>query len=253
LGEELLNRLVHRMARSLGAFRSTAQALLNGADEDPILRRELLHDMDVELGELQRLLENVTQYKALERGTFLLYRRELLPTPWLRQLLARWQRFSSNKGFSWIVDIPDGLPPVFADLDKLEQSLNNLLANAVRHTPLGAQLSFRAWRGNGLLHLRLSSERPRLSEEDYERLFELFYTGQVQGRFPTGLGLGLHITRKLIEEHNGRMDLLQPTPADDSIGFEITLPLIPAENGDPSLGITHAGSPAEKQSQQSRL
>ena len=70
--EELLTRLIHRMARSTGAFRSTAQALLNGADEDPVLRRELLRDMEFELGELQRMLENITQYKALEKGTFAL-------------------------------------------------------------------------------------------------------------------------------------------------------------------------------------
>src|SRR5512139_563781 len=92
IGEELLTRLIHRMARSTGAFRSTAQALLNGADEDPVLRHELLRDMEFELGELQRLLENVTQFKALEKGTFNLILREVLTAPWLRQLVGRWQR-----------------------------------------------------------------------------------------------------------------------------------------------------------------
>ncbi len=224
IAEELLTRLIHRMARSTGAFRSTAQALLNGADEDPVLRRELLQDMEFELGELQRLLENVTQFKALERGTFVLNRREVAIGVWLRTLLARWQRVAADKALAWVVDIPEGLPVLRIDVDKLEQGLNNLLGNAVRHSSMGARVSVRAWASEGQLRLRVSSSHPRLVRDDYDRLSELFYTGEVQGRFPPGLGLGLYVTRQLIEQQGGMLEVTRPTPDDDAVGFQIALP-----------------------------
>jgi signal transduction histidine kinase len=224
-GEELLTRLVHKMARSLGAFRSTTQALLNGADEDPMLRRELLQDMETELGELQQLLENVTQLKALEKGTFHLHRRAVAPSPWLRQLVGRWQRVAKDKGLAWVVSVPEDLPMIEADLDKLEQSLNNMLSNAVRHTPAGARVYVSAMRDGGALVLQIASEQPRLSRDEYDRLFDLFYTGEMQGRFPTGVGLGLHVTRQLIEQHGGRLEVVPPAQDGEAVRFEVSLPV----------------------------
>lgn len=229
--EELLTRLIHRMARSTGAFRSTAQALLNGADEDPVLRRELLHEMEFELGELQRLLENVTQLKALEKGTFYLSRREILTSVWLRQVAGRWQRARPDKMLAWVIDIPEGLPILRVDVDKLEQSLNNLLGNAVKHSPLGARVALRVWTSSGSLRLRVASSPPRLVPDDYDRLSELFYTGEVQGRFPTGVGLGLYVTRQLVEQHGGTLEVARPTPEDDSVSFEIAIPFALNGNG----------------------
>jgi signal transduction histidine kinase len=255
--EELLTRIIHRMARSTGAFRSTAQALLNGADEDPVLRRELLHDMEFELGELQRLLENVTQFKALENGRFYLSRRDVLTTPWLRQVLGRWQRAMPEKTLAWMVNIPDGLPMLRVDVDKLEQSLNNLLGNAVKHSPPGASVSVQALSSGGALRLRVSSTRPRLVPEEYDRLSELFYTGEVQGRFPTGVGLGLYVTRQLIEQHGGLLEIRRPTPDDDSITFEVGIPIAMNGNGLGAGKITMekaaraSGLPGESERQQS--
>jgi signal transduction histidine kinase len=213
------------MARSLGAFRSTTQALLNGADEDPMLRRELLQDMEMELGELQRLLENVTQFKALQRGTFRLNQRVVAPSPWLRQIVARWQRVAKDKAMSWIVSLPDDLPSIRADMEKLEQSLNNLLSNAVRHTPLGSRITFAAAHDGDMLIMRISSDKPRLESDEYDRLFDLFYTGELQGRFPVGTGLGLHVTRQLIEQQGGRIEVVPPSEDNDSLGFQLCMPL----------------------------
>jgi len=226
--EELLIRLIHKMSRSIGAFRSTTQALLNGGDEDLAFRREMLQEMELELAELQRLLENVTQLKALEKGTFRINRREIEPASWLQQVVGRWQRARSDKMLMWVVDVPQDLPPILVDADKLEQSLNNLLSNAVRHTPTGARVTFTARNNNNELLLKMTSAGPRLTPEEYDRLFDLFYTGEVQGRFPVGLGLGLHITQQLIHEHGGRLEVIRPTPEDDSLGFALVLPLAKA-------------------------
>ena len=222
--EELLTRLVHRMARSLGAFRSTTQALLNGADEDPMLRRELLQDMETELGELQRLLENVTQLKALQRGTFRLNPRDVSPSPWLRQLAARWQRAAKDKSLSWIVErarrvAADPCGHGQAGAEPEQPVIQRGAAHARRrphyvHGP----------RDGDSLVMKISSDKPRLESEEYDHLFELFYTGEIQGRFPVGTGLGLHVTRQLVEQHGGRIEVVPPSEENDAVGFEVRMP-----------------------------
>ena len=120
--------------------------------------------------------------------------------------------------------MPDELPPIHADMDKLEQSLNNLLSNAVRHTPVGARITFTATRDGDSLVMKISSDKPRLESEEYDHLFELFYTGEIQGRFPVGTGLGLHVTRQLVEQHGGRIEVVPPSEENDAVGFEVRMP-----------------------------
>lgn len=230
--DELLKRLVHRIARTTGAFRSTTQALLNGADEDPVLRRELLQDMEFELGELQRLLENVTQFRALEKGTFTLRRHELLTGPWLRQIVARWQRTVSDKALAWVVEMPENLPVLDVDADKLEQALNNILGNAVRHTAVGGRIAVKAWSKGSGLGVRVLSSPARLIPDDYDHLCDLFYTGELQGRFPTGVGLGLYVARALVERQSGALRVTQPPAGENAVGFELDLPATAGNSDD---------------------
>ena len=172
----------------------------------------------------QRLLDNVTQFKALERGTFALNRQELLIGPWLRQLVGRWQRTATDRALAWVVDIAENLPVLRVDADKVEQALNNILGNAVKHPPAGARVAVKAWSGSGEVCVRISSNPARLIPYDYDHLSELFYTGEVQGRFPTGVGLGLYVTRALIERQGGVLRVTRPTVEDNSVGFELSIP-----------------------------
>ena len=172
----------------------------------------------------------------------------MLTATWLRQLVGRWQRAVPEKTLDWLVDIPETLPVLIVDVDKLEQALNNLLGNAVRHSPPAARVSVRAWSAGNVLRLRISSTRPRLAPEEYDHLSELFYTGEVQGRFPTGVGLGLYVTRLLFERHGGMLEITRPTPEDDALGFELSIPAsgnaaLPHESARTPGGTTAARPP----------
>jgi signal transduction histidine kinase len=236
--EELLTRLVFKFARSLGAMRSTTQALLNGGDEDRLFRREMLGEMDQELRELQRLIDNVVQFRALSAGTFQLQTRTILPSLVLWRTVDAWQTAGSAKLLDWRVDIPEELDPLVVDSDKLQQVLDNVLANVVRDSPRGSQVIIRVGISDGTLEFRVESDASRVGEEEYEHLFELFYTGLQQGRFPTGTGLGLHVARELAQAHGGDLELHRPPPGGGSMMWILRLPLARGSNG--------SGSPASR-------
>ena len=228
--DELLTRLVFKFARSLGAMRSTTQALLNGGDEDRMFRREMLGDMDAELRELQRLIDNVVQFRAFAKGTFRLQLRSVLPAMLLWGKAEAWRLASANKAFDWRIEIPEELEPVVVDSDKLQQILDNLLSNIVRDTPPGSTVVLHARTFDRQLELCLEADASRLAQNEYGRIFDLFYTGLQQGRFPTGTGLGLYVARRLAQAHGGSLQLNPPDSGSGRLAWVLRLPLSPTND-----------------------
>lgn len=102
------------------------------------------------------------------------------------------------------VAIPEGLPPLHADPDRLERILLNLLGNALKYSPPGAPVRLEAGAEDGTVVIRVIDRGAGVPPEDRERIFDRFYRAK-SGGTAEGLGLGLFITRRLVELHGGRI------------------------------------------------
>lgn len=202
---EILTRLTHKIARVTGACRSATEALLNGADQDPELRRELVSGIDEELQELELVVENLAVWRALELNTMILHQRPTDLKRTLAQINGRWQGIVENRGLRWQVDLPNHLPHPTADADRLTQALNNLLVNALDYTVSGGEVRVRAGVQGREIWIEVSNTGPGLTVEELAHVFEPFFSSAHQGRFPQGVGLGLAIARQLVELHGGRL------------------------------------------------
>lgn len=104
------------------------------------------------------------------------------------------------------IDIPRKLPPVHADPSRLVQVLTNLLSNAEKYTPPGGQISVRVRPSNGSLRLEVSDNGVGISTEDQAKLFTQFFRSEDPDvRQETGWGLGLHVTKLLVELMGGEI------------------------------------------------
>ena len=114
---------------------------------------------------------------------------------------------------------------MFVDAAKIEQVLTNLLSNAVEHSPTGASVTLSSCLMADALRVQVADTGPGISPEQQQRLFQSFASGQ-GARKSTGersIGLGLSISRKVIEAHGGRM-FVESEPGRGSV-FGFTLPL----------------------------
>lgn len=222
--EKLLIRLVYKLGRSLGSLRSGTQALLGGADNDPDLRTELLSEMDFQLDDLQRILDNIVQYMAIQRHAVRLQKELVQPAGWLQQLAEEWQGQHDNRGLSWEIEIPGSLPPVVIDRDRLEQALENLLANAIRYSAEGGSISLRASGEGGRLRVELSNPAAQLYGESFDRVFDPLFPSLDRSRFPTSLGLGLYVARQLVEAQGGKLELEGSPAQTGQMSFVVSLP-----------------------------
>jgi two-component system heavy metal sensor histidine kinase CusS len=117
-----------------------------------------------------------------------------------------------------------GRARVRGDRLMLQRAVANLLSNALRHTPAGGTVTIELASGGGQCRLSVANTGPTVPPEHLPRLFDRFYRVDQARREGAGVhtGLGLAITKSLVEAHGGRIDV---TSADGSTRFSITLPL----------------------------
>ncbi len=129
-----------------------------------------------------------TELRELVRGVA----RELQPQIDSRQLLLR-------------LKLGDEPLRLKADPQRLQQVLRNLLANAIRFSPVGSELQLRAWAAGDQLQLRLLDQGPGVPEGELEAIFDAFTQSSRTKDGSGGTGLGLTISRKIVAAHGGRL------------------------------------------------
>lgn len=105
-----------------------------------------------------------------------------------------------------LVEVPDNLPPVWADKDRLSQVLLNLLSNAYKYTPDGGTITIRAWQDDGVVAIAVTDTGVGMSPEQIAKLGTKFWRAD-NGLQQPGTGLGFAITRHLIELMGGSVDI----------------------------------------------
>ncbi len=219
----LLANVVHEVGRPLGAVRSAIHVLRQDTTQTSELHQELLSGIDAELERLQPLLDDLTHLHGQKLGVRELTLRPFALNDWLSSLLQPWLAAAQEKGLVWQVSLTPDLPPLTADADRLAQAVGNLLSNALKYTPPDGKISIETGRSGGDLWLRIGDTGPGIAAEDLPHLFDPFYRGRQQSRFPKGLGLGLTIVHEVVVAHNGRIQV----DSDPGRGsrFTIYLPL----------------------------
>jgi signal transduction histidine kinase len=115
-------------------------------------------------------------------------------------------------------EIPQGLPMVPADPDRLQRVILNLLDNGIKFTPGGGQVALAVRQKGKEIEISVQDTGLGMSEEERARAFEPYYRGE-----GGGAGLGLTIARAIVEAHGGRMDIERGETHGSRVWF--TLPL----------------------------
>ncbi|GAB4441325.1 MAG: hypothetical protein Kow0031_23310 [Anaerolineae bacterium] len=205
--QRLLANIVHEVARPIGAVQAAIQALLAGADEQPELRHELLEGMESEVERLHPLLDNLAKLHETVLGPLELKRRPVSLSEWLPPTVVAWREAAHAKGLHWQMELPESLPVLSLDPDRLGQVLGNLLSNAVKYTPPGGTVSVAAGQTGAQVWIRVGDTGPGIAPEEQAKVFEPLFRSQREKRFPQGMGLGLTIARDIVAAHGGRIGL----------------------------------------------
>jgi signal transduction histidine kinase len=141
----------------------------------------------------------------------------------------RHERDMLEKQVAFESSVAADMPDVWCDASRLEQALQNLVANALRHTPEGGQITLAAERAGAGVRLVVRDTGPGIPAEHLPRIFDRFYKSDASRTDPyskSGSGLGLSIVKAIVERHGGTVSAANL--AGGGAEFTITLPPRPA-------------------------
>ena len=220
-----LANVSHELRTPLTSIRSFSELLLTY--DDPGVRQEFLQIINAESERLTRLVNDVLDITKIESG----YMEWQMATLDLADLLHDCARvFAPTLGGSAIVfveEVSPALPPVYADHDRLQQVVGNLLSNARKFTLQGS-ITLRAVQVGAEVHVSVTDTGIGIPVDDQERIFEKFQqVGAMLTNKPQGTGLGLAISRDIVTHHGGRLWVTSAQGLGSTFAF--ALPLIAAE------------------------
>jgi len=220
---QLLANLVHELGRPLGAVQSAVQALLGRSGEDPAIRQELLAGVEQEIIRLERLIDDLAQLHGQILGSLELDRRPVELKSWLEQVLVPWREAAYRKALIWQTEITDDLPLIQIDPDRLGQAVGNLASNAIKYTAEQGAITVSAGQENEKVWIQVSDTGRGIPPEEQDKIFEPLFRGQIDVRFPQGMGLGLSIAHDLVLAHGGCIEVCSQIGQGSE--FTIWLPL----------------------------
>jgi signal transduction histidine kinase len=206
---ELLSTIAHELRTPLTAVRTSVGLLLDPAVEPKAEeRRTLLLTIDRNATRMQRLVGDVLDLARFRAGRVQLQLRRLNASDVAASAIASVAPVADSRGQALSLVAPPDPVPVFGDYRRLEQALVNLLSNAGKHSPDGAPITVTIASNGDAVSWAVTDEGDGIRPEDQERLFEQFFVAGRDRRGATaGVGLGLPITRQIVEAHGGRIEV----------------------------------------------
>jgi signal transduction histidine kinase len=219
----LISTISHEIKTPLTGIRMVLHLLLeersNKLDE---MQRIMVTSANEDCERLLATLNTLLDLSRAESGATHLARVPLELKETVSRAARLYNHCAADKQVTLEIENEDNFPKILADPVRLDEVLNNLVSNAIKHSPPGGKIRVRVTKPDAE-HLRVSviDEGPGVPEASQSRIFERFY--RAPGQSVEGVGLGLFISREIMIAHEGRIGLRERT--EDLTEFYIDVPM----------------------------
>jgi signal transduction histidine kinase len=224
LKTEFVSMVSHELRTPLTSIQGYAELLLEDeqvAEE----QRESLTLVKKNADRLLSLINDLLDLSRIEAGRVDLHRTRLDLARLIPEVAGSLRPLLEAKRQRLRLDLGESVPAVWADADRVTQILTNLIANAHKYTLVEGSITVAARRNDGFVHVEVSDNGIGLSPEDQAQLFTKFFRAQDRSaQAVSGTGLGLVITRLLVELHGGQITV-SSAPGQGST-FSFSLPTL---------------------------
>jgi len=174
--------------------------------EDADWDREVVDDslavIEDEADHLTEMIENLLDASRLQAGGLDIKRSDIDLVMMINQIAERMQTQTSRHKI--IVDFPNNFPIILADARRMQQIITNLVSNAIKYSPEG-EICIRGQVQPENVVVCVSDQGPGIASEDIPHIFDRFYRAPDMAKHTKGAGLGLYLTRAIVEAHEGRI------------------------------------------------
>jgi signal transduction histidine kinase len=217
---QMIAAVSHDLRTPLASLRLLVEAV---DDEivDEETRRRYLATMRVNVNSLSTLIDDLFELSRIEAGDIEWSIRQVELGMLVDETVAAMQPEAGAKGVEIRTQLSEGELRAKADPEKVQRVLFNLIRNAIRHTPADGTVTVRATGGRGEVEVEVADTGDGIPAAERERVFDAFFRGGADAsRGSDGAGLGLAVSRAIVERHGGRI-WLEPAARGTSVRFSL--------------------------------
>jgi len=219
---EFLSNVSHELRTPLHSIQGFTKLMLRGKVPDAETQKEFLGIVDEQSQHLGTLINSLLDMSRLESGRFAVQKQLLPLKDIIHKAVESFYSLASDKGMVISEDIPVTLPEIEADGERLGQVMVNLLSNAVKFSNGGGSVIVKGETKDGELLVQVTDHGIGIPKEAIPHLFERFYRAE-DSMARGGAGLGLYISKQIIEAHGGHIWAESKVGKGTTVSF--TLPL----------------------------
>ncbi len=221
--KDFVANVSHELRTPLASIKGYSETLLDGAVEDKETLKGFLRVIDRHATRMARLIDDLLTLSRLES-----HQMHIVASPMdLNELIigakTGFEKQARDKGITLSAVIPDGLPKVLGDRDRLEQVVVNLLDNAIKYTQSGGSVLITSCLTGHEVRVEIKDTGIGIPKDDIPRIFERFYrVDKARSRELGGTGLGLAIVKHIIQGHNGKLHVESSPGKGSTFSFSLT-------------------------------
>ncbi|MES2718690.1 MAG: sensor histidine kinase [Pseudomonadota bacterium] len=227
LKDDFMSSVTHELRTPLTAIRALAELMVDDPGMPAPQRQQFLAIVVAETERLTRLVNQVLDMAKIEAGHAEWHSSDVDLPALARQAADTVQELLRARGARLVLDLPETMPPLRADPDRLTQVLLNLLSNAAKFVPAEGGLVTLRLRGDDQgVTVEVQDNGPGVPAAQRALVFDKFRQGGDAAKRPQGTGLGLPISRQIVAHFGGRLELRPDTG--QGACFAFFLPWTPA-------------------------
>jgi Signal transduction histidine kinase len=206
LRRDLIAWVGHDLQTPLASMRAILEALSDGVVDEPEMVKRYLLTAQRDVMSLSALIDDLFQMSQLDAGGFPLQSAPSSLSDLVSDTLESFSELAKQQEITLEGEVEQDVDPVLMDTQAIGRVLNNLISNALRHTPSQGRVSVRVRRGSSGVDVTVSDTGEGIRLQDIPHIFERFYRGDAsrsRNRVTSGAGLGLAIARSIVQAHGG--------------------------------------------------
>jgi len=205
LRRDLIAWVSHDLQTPLASMRAVLEAISDGVVDEPEMVKRYLATAQRDVMSLSALIDDLFQMSQLDAGGFPLHRASASLSDLVSDTLESFSQIAMQQEIILEGNVESDVDPVLMDTQAIGRVLNNLISNALRHTPPQGRVSLWVRRTAQGVEVTVSDTGEGIRAEDIPHIFERFYRGDAarSRNRDTGAGLGLAIARGIVNAHGG--------------------------------------------------
>lgn len=224
---ELTAAISHDLRTPLSTIRAMVDALEDGVVSEPVEMKRYFVTIRRDVERLNRMIDDLFELAQIDSGAMRLRRQRVTVQEIVSEVVDAMRARAQRAGVHLELSVRDDLAPAMLDGDQLQRAISNLLRNALEHTPSGGSVCISVDSVDGNAVVEVADTGEGIADEDLPRVWTRFYRAErsrarAEGA-SDGVGLGLAITRGIVELHGGEVGVR--SKVGEGTSFTVRLPL----------------------------